>query len=71
MDVELAHEPRPVRLRCFYADSQLHRNIFGGLSFADQLKDLALARGEGVRRYIGFRQISVHDRARYAGAQIN
>src|ERR1700687_334702 len=33
MDVQLLHESCSVGFRCLYADPQLRRDIFGGLSF--------------------------------------
>jgi len=33
MDIKLLHEPRSVGFRCLYADPQVRRDIFGGLSF--------------------------------------
>jgi hypothetical protein len=45
MDVQFPHEPGAVGLGGFRTDAQQAGNVFGGLSFTNQLKDLSLSRG--------------------------
>jgi hypothetical protein len=40
MNVPFLHEPRTVRFGRFYSDPQLHCDVFGGLAFSYQLKNL-------------------------------
>src|SRR5205807_5877392 len=64
VDVELAHQPGPMRFGGLRADPQHLAYFLGGLALADQLKDLPLARGEQVRRIIRLGEVRIHHRAR-------
>jgi len=71
MYVQLIHDPRPMRLRGSDADVEKARNIFRSLAFGDQLKDLALARGQLTVARDGFVQIGFDDRAGNRRTQID
>ena len=70
-DVQLAHELDPVGFDGFDAQAQAPGDLLGRLALGDELQDLALSRGQGVRREVGPGQIGRHERPGDPGTQIN
>jgi hypothetical protein len=71
MNIKFPHQPGPMGLGGLYADSQESGNFLTGLSFADELKNLALPRGKWIGRQACFGQKRFHNRAGNTRAEIN
>src|SRR5437764_13885555 len=71
VDVELVHQPRPVRLGGLRADPQQSRYVLGRLPFADHLQHLAFARRERIECRLGLGKVRLDDRSRHLRAQID
>lgn len=71
MNIQFPHQPGTMRLSGLYADSEKRRNLLARLAFADELKDLALSRGERIRRKWRLGQKRLHNRARNARAKVD